>query len=54
MKKRILTSIIAFIAIAMGIWADDITFSPLQYEHYPTCRLHVADTFVLPPPMATL
>lgn len=39
MKKRILTSIIAFIAIAMGIWADDITFSPLQYETLPDMQV---------------
>ena len=38
MKKRLLSIMCTLIATAMGAWADNITFSPLQYESLPSMQ----------------
>lgn len=38
MKKRVLTMLCALVASAMSVWADGVTFSPLQYEQLPSMQ----------------
>ena len=39
MKKRLSTILCALVATAMGVWADDVTFSPLQSESLPDMQV---------------
>ena len=39
MKKRLFTILCTLVATAMSVWADDVTFSPLQYESLPDMQV---------------
>lgn len=39
MKKRLSTILCALVATAMSVWADDVTFSPLQSESLPDMQV---------------
>ena len=38
MKKRLLTIMCTLVVSTMSVWADDVTFSPLQYEQLPNMQ----------------
>lgn len=39
MKRQLLSIMVALVAVAMGAWADDVPFSPLEYETLPDMQV---------------